>query len=92
MTSCGHIPASKIGHGGDAGELGNFIGVANLQGERVLALGLVPDGLPVTTDSADVLTTYARFLNDLQCRLGKGSRHHLIELPHAHQFACSGYG
>ena len=92
LTSCGHIPASKVSHGGDAGEFCDFIGIADLQGKGIFAIGLVTDCLTMTTDGADIVTTDARFLNDLQCRLGKGSRHHLVEMSHAHQFVSARYG
>src|SRR3569623_1640570 len=54
LTTGGHVPAAKVGDGGDAGAFGNDVGVADLEGGRSSAVRMVIDGLTVAADGADV--------------------------------------
>ncbi len=48
-----NIPASEIGHGGNAGKFGNYIGIADLQGKRKSDVRRMVNGLAMAADGID---------------------------------------
>ena len=49
------VAATKIGDGADAGELGQYIGIADLKGEWGGKVGAVTQGLAMAADGADLI-------------------------------------
>ena len=54
LAGGGNVSAPKVGDGGNAGQLGEGVGVADLQGERGVGLGAVAECLAVGPDRANV--------------------------------------
>ena len=54
LATGGDIARAEVGHGGDAGALGDDRWVADLETERELACGAVAHGLAVAADGAHV--------------------------------------
>src|SRR6266566_1406759 len=54
LTAGGDVAGAKVGDGSDPGVLRDHRGIADLQGERVLAARAVSHGLPVAADGANV--------------------------------------
>ncbi len=92
LATGGHIPAAKIGDGGDAGAAGDQVGVANLQSERMTdcARRLVPNGLPVAADRGHLLSAGAGLLQKLQGGLGKGQSQLVVQLAETVDFVTAG--
>ena len=81
VAAGGDIAAAEVGHGGDPGALGDHVAVADLQGERRVAVRAVAQGLPVRTDRRDLRGRHAGFVEQGQRRIGKRAGDLHVEPP-----------
>jgi len=72
MAAGGDIAPTEIGHGGDAGQLGDAVGVADLHREGGIGQWAVAHGLPVRTDGVHLAAVDARAVQ--QAVGGRGER------------------
>lgn len=64
----GHVAPAKISNGGDACRCRNNVGVSNLEGELMVAMGVMSNGLPMTSNGLDIFCANLAFIHELQCR------------------------
>ncbi|MNV31520.1 hypothetical protein D3C71_1228310 [compost metagenome] len=82
LAPIGHITPPKIPHGGDIGQRGNAIVIAQLHREACVTFGLVPYRLAMATDSGDVLGRNAGLFQQAKHRLAEQCAELRIESPH----------
>ena len=86
FTAGSNIPASKIGNGGDTGNFGNGVRVANLQSETGRAAGVsrgrsVPYRLAVAANCPDLSGLDIGCSQQLHGRLGKQQAEFPVQYP-----------
>ena len=54
LAASGDVPAAEIGDGGNAGDFGYPVGVADLKRVGMMGVGVVVQSLPVTADGDDI--------------------------------------
>ena len=66
-----HVATPEVGHGGDAGALGDEIGIADLQAVAMGRAGLMAHRLAVTADGANGGRRHAGLVEQGQDSVGK---------------------
>lgn len=88
LPAVGHIAPAEIADGGDIGQRGDAVVVAELHRETRVAFRFVPHRLAVATDGGDLLGVDAGLLQQAKHRLAKQRAQLCVNRPTAASVVC----